>query len=87
MLLLNKVVVITGASQGIGKGIALGCARTGAKVVIHTLGDAGTTADAIALELEIRQLGREAMVVSGDIADPATSEKVRLFAGLFRQVD
>ncbi|KAL8292800.1 hypothetical protein RQP46_001412 [Phenoliferia psychrophenolica] len=76
MLLQDKVVVITGASQGIGAGIALGCARAGAKVVIHAFGDAKTTADAAALEKEIKSLGGEATIVCGDIADSTTSDKI-----------
>ena len=32
--LLNKVAIVTGAGQGIGKGIALRLAREGASVVI-----------------------------------------------------
>ena len=77
MLLQDKVVVITGASQGIGKGIALGCARAGAKVVVHAYGDAATTADAVALQAEIQALGGSVTLAYGDIADPKTSDKVR----------
>lgn len=81
MLLQEKVVVITGSSQGIGKGIALGCARAGAKVVLHAFGDDRTKADAVALQAEIKEVhGRAAVVVYGDIADPATSERVRVRA-------
>ena len=37
MLLKDKVVLVTGASQGIGKAAAIGCARHGADVAINYL--------------------------------------------------
>ncbi|SDC08867.1 short chain dehydrogenase [Melghirimyces thermohalophilus] len=32
----GKVVVVTGSSQGIGKGLAIGLAKEGAKVVVNS---------------------------------------------------
>ncbi|GAA6032190.1 hypothetical protein JCM8097_007116 [Rhodosporidiobolus ruineniae] len=88
-LLRNRVVAITGASQGIGRGIALGAAQAGARVVVHHLGSPSTTRDAKDLvgELEAvqKQLaqGKEdgralpaAIEVGGDISDPATADKI-----------
>ncbi|KAM0752000.1 short-chain dehydrogenase/reductase sdr [Meredithblackwellia eburnea MCA 4105] len=76
MLLQDKVVVITGASQGIGKGIALGCAQAGANIVVHALGDERTTKDANDTVGEIEKLGRKGVVVTGDIRKPETSDKI-----------
>jgi NAD(P)-dependent dehydrogenase (short-subunit alcohol dehydrogenase family) len=49
MLLENKVAIVTGAADGIGKDIAMLFAREGAKVVIADLNQKG--ADAVAAEL------------------------------------
>mgnify|MGYP000306314653 CR=1 FL=1 len=38
MLLQEKVVVVTGAGRGIGRAIALACAREGASVVVNDIG-------------------------------------------------
>ena len=47
-LLEGKVVVVTGAGAGVGKGIAMEAARQGAKVIVNDLGVAidGTGASA-----------------------------------------
>ena len=37
-LLEGKVVIVTGAGNGVGKGIALEAARQGAKVIVNDLG-------------------------------------------------
>jgi L-rhamnose 1-dehydrogenase len=85
LLLQDRVVIITGGSQGIGKGVALGCARAGARVVVHHLGTEGTLKDADELVKEIEELGenggevhqgKRAVQVGGDISKPETAEKV-----------
>ena len=55
MLLEGKVVIITGASRGIGRAVALGCAREGADVVVNDLSGPGAVVE------EIRALGRRAV--------------------------
>lgn len=70
----GRVVIITGAGRGIGRGHALEFARQGAKLVVNDLGvevDAtgGTSAVAETLAEEIRSLGGEAVANSDDVSD------------------
>jgi len=65
--LLDKIAVVTGASQGIGRAIALGLARAGAHVVLakHPVG----RQDAIAqVKAEVEALGRRAIIVQTDVS-------------------
>lgn len=65
MRLAGKIVLVTGASSGIGAAIALGCAREGADVAVTYRGNVeGADATAAA----IRGLGRRAEVIGVDIA-------------------
>ncbi|MEP6687331.1 MAG: SDR family oxidoreductase [Gemmatimonadales bacterium] len=65
MRLDGKVAVVTGASSGIGRAIAIGCAREGADLAITYRGnDAGAEETAGA----IRSLGRRVEVLRIDIA-------------------
>lgn len=59
MLLKDKVAIVTGASQGIGKEIALGFVREGAKVVIASRKQDGL--DAVVNEIE--QMGGTALAL------------------------
>lgn len=70
MLLEGKVVLVTGASQGIGKAAAIGCARHGADVAINYNSDEAGAADAIK---QIEGLGRRAIAIKGDVAEPETA--------------
>lgn len=81
-LLQDKIVVITGASRGIGRATALASAKQGAHLVLHYLGDAATTTEVESLKKEIEALGRDAIAVPGDISDAAVSVKVCLICAL-----
>jgi len=65
MKLKGKVAIVTGASQGIGRGISLGLAEAGADVVVNcdrNVNGAETVAN------EIRALGRRAIVAQADVS-------------------
>jgi 3-oxoacyl-[acyl-carrier protein] reductase len=63
-MLSDKVAIVTGASRGIGRAIALALASQGAKVVASA-----RNAEALAeLTAEIKAQGGDAMAVVGDVA-------------------
>lgn len=67
----GKTALITGASRGIGRAIALEFARQGADVVlnyVHHRGEAEAAAE------EIRALGRRALIGQADMGDRAQVE-------------
>jgi NAD(P)-dependent dehydrogenase (short-subunit alcohol dehydrogenase family) len=59
----GKVVVVTGAGQGIGREEALACARAGARVVVDDLAGAAGTAAAVTAE------GGHALALDHDVGD------------------
>jgi len=64
----GKTALVTGASKGVGKGIALELARQGADVAVnYNTDDAGAEAAAA----EIRALGRRAFPVQADVSSSA----------------
>jgi NAD(P)-dependent dehydrogenase (short-subunit alcohol dehydrogenase family) len=63
----GKIVLVTGASRGIGRACALGCAGAGADVVVGVR----KPADGEALVGEIEQLGHRALAVEMDLSDLA----------------
>jgi len=70
LLLEGKSVIVTGASRGIGRAIAIGCAQHGANVAINYAAAAGPAQEVAA---EIRALGRRAVASQGDVADPTAA--------------
>lgn len=69
--LASKVAVVTGASKGIGAGIAKALGREGARVVVNYASD---KAGAERVAAEIKAEGGEAIVVGGSVA---TSEGIK----------
>ncbi|PYN74018.1 MAG: beta-ketoacyl-ACP reductase [Candidatus Rokuibacteriota bacterium] len=65
MRLRGKVALVTGAQQGIGRGIALAFAREGADVGVNYLDDRAAAEKVVD---EIRAAGRRAVLVPADVA-------------------
>ncbi|MFN3435286.1 MAG: SDR family NAD(P)-dependent oxidoreductase [Sphingomonas sp.] len=70
MLLEGKTVLVTGASAGIGRAVAIGCAAHGADVALNFSRDVEGANAAVA---EIEALGRKGIAIQGDVSDPATA--------------
>ncbi len=64
----QQVAIVTGAAQGIGKGIALVLAGAGARVVVGDIQDATGTVQ------EIRDAGGQAVSILADISNPRDNE-------------
>ncbi|BAY27009.1 short-chain dehydrogenase/reductase SDR [Calothrix sp. NIES-2100] len=71
--LSGKVAIITGASRGIGRAIALKLANNGASVVINY---AGSTTKAQEVVAEITQNGGQALAVQADISQVADIQRL-----------
>lgn len=81
----DKTALVTGASRGIGRAIALRLARAGANVVVNY----NTRADAAEeVAAHIRQAGAEALVLQADVASSADVERlVAATLEKFKRVD
>src|SRR5215469_16417337 len=64
--LTGKTALVTGASRGIGRAIALALGRAGAKVLVH-FSTAGNAADEVVSE--IRNAGGQAEKIGADLRD------------------
>jgi len=76
-MLKGKCAVITGASRGIGKAIALKLASLGANIVINYRSN---EKEALEVENEIKNMGAEAIIVKGDISKAQEVENLVLVA-------
>jgi 3-oxoacyl-[acyl-carrier protein] reductase len=71
--LAGRTALVTGGSRGIGRATALLLARAGADVALTYHSRAQ---DAEAVAAEIRALGRRAVALGGDLADPTVAERM-----------
>ena len=68
----GKVAIVTGASRGIGRSIALALAAEGARIVAVDMAPEGVEA----LAAEIRAAGGEALAVQGNVTVTADTERM-----------
>jgi NAD(P)-dependent dehydrogenase (short-subunit alcohol dehydrogenase family) len=68
--LRDKVAIVTGASQGIGRAIAVGLAQAGAHLVLAKH-PSGRQDEIKAVQAEIEALGRQALIIQTDVAKVA----------------
>jgi 3-oxoacyl-[acyl-carrier protein] reductase len=66
--LTHRVALVTGASRGIGRAVAIALAEAGADVAVNYR---ERTAEAQAVVAEIQALGRRAVAVAADVANSA----------------
>ncbi|WP_141431217.1 3-oxoacyl-[acyl-carrier-protein] reductase [Bacillus sp. 03113] len=85
MRLEGKTALVTGASRGIGKEIALELARQGADVAVNY---AGSEASALQVVEEIKGLGRNAFAVQCDVSNSdSVSNMVKETIDTFGKLD
>ena len=67
----SRVALVTGASAGLGRAIAIGLAEAGADVACH-----GNSRSPEATCEAVAKIGRAAFAVTGDLAESATPQKL-----------
>lgn len=72
-MLTKKIALVTGASRGIGKAIAMELAERGATVIVNYSGSEEKAQQTVS---EIKKNGGEAVAVKCDVADFAACEKL-----------
>jgi glucose 1-dehydrogenase len=84
-ILENQVALITGASSGIGKGIAIAMGAAGAKVVVNFI---SSEEDAERVVNELKESGGEAIAVMADVSkEDQVIEMFKKILGAFGSLD
>ena len=79
-MLKDKVAIVTGASRGIGREIAITLARYGAKVIVNYCGSKEKAEEVVAL---IKSEGAVATAYQGDVADSEAMKQ--MFADVLQE--
>jgi 3-oxoacyl-[acyl-carrier protein] reductase len=69
----GRAALVTGASRNIGRAIAVALARRGADVAVHVGSDVAAGEETAR---RVREAGRSAVVLDGDLGDPATARRI-----------
>ncbi len=70
---VGRVALVTGASRGLGRAIALQLARAGADVALNYRENAAAAHEAVT---EVEALGRKAVAIQADVGDPEAARKL-----------
>jgi NAD(P)-dependent dehydrogenase (short-subunit alcohol dehydrogenase family) len=81
----GKIVLVTGASTGLGAALAVGAAARGAKAVIINYAKSATEAEATAAA--VRAAGAEAVLAQGDVSDDGACQSIAQAAAKFGRID
>jgi 3-oxoacyl-[acyl-carrier protein] reductase len=73
MSLRNRVALVTGGSRGIGRGIAVGLAQSGARVAIAYRSNKPAAQQTLR---QLQAIGVECVAVETDISDPTRAEQL-----------
>ena len=85
MKLIGKTALVTGASRGIGREIALELARQGANVVVNY---AGSEAKAYEVVEEIKGIGQEAIAIQCDVSNnESVTDMIKATIDHFGKID
>ncbi|MBB6453849.1 NAD(P)-dependent dehydrogenase (short-subunit alcohol dehydrogenase family) [Salirhabdus euzebyi] len=80
----DKVVVITGASKGLGKALTIAFAKQGARLAICARGEERL----VELEEQVKQIGAEVLAIKADVSNSLDVERfVSLVENHFGQID
>lgn len=84
MKLKDKIAVVTGSSRGVGRAVALGLAKEGAKLVVNYTSNEKAAKEVVS---SIQSMGSEAVSIKADVAqksdvDKLISSAIETFGGL-----
>ena len=81
----GKIALVTGASRGIGRAIAIALAKEGASVAVNYAGNSEKAENVVK---EITEIGREAISIQGDVTNAeSVTDMVKIVTEKFGKID
>ena len=81
----DAVVIVTGASTGLGRAIAVGAAAQGARAVVVNYASSADEAEVTAAK--VREVGAEAVLARGDVGEDADCRRIVAAAESYGRID